>query len=79
MKTDKETDITLQHKIGNTLTTEKMVPAVRKEITLADTTITITNNTEVVTEEQKSIWEKLSEHFSFLAWMRIIFLGGSFL
>ena len=66
MKPEKETGITLQHKIsGNTLTTEVVVPAVRKEITLADTTIRITNTREVVTEEQKSIGEKLSDHFSF--------------
>ena len=57
MKTDKETDITLQHKIGNTLTTELMVPAARKEITLADTIIT--NNREVITAEEKSIWKNL--------------------
>ena len=67
MKTDKETGSNQQQKIiGNTLT-EVVVPAIRKEITLADTTITITNNIEVVTEEQKIIWEKLSEHFRFLA------------
>ena len=66
IKTDKETDITLKHKIsGNTLTTELMILAVRKEITLADTTKRITNTKEVVTEEQKCIGEELSDHFSF--------------
>ncbi|WP_017732702.1 hypothetical protein [Nafulsella turpanensis] len=76
---DKKTGISITHQLkGRELHASVQVPAIEKEIIVADTTTIITNDRKVVVEEEKGFFEKLSDHFSFLVWVLIIGLVLSF-
>ena len=69
-RTDKKTGIKISTRITpqQQLVTVVNIPAITKEITLYDTTRTITKDRTIIQEKQRSFFERLEDHIMFIFW-----------